>query len=63
MRHFRDKFLIQYGLGRAFVRLYYRISPPLAQILKRSKSLSRLVQTVLDGLVRLLTKKEKGDEN
>jgi len=30
LRQFRDQYLERTGLGRAFIRLYYRHSPPVA---------------------------------
>lgn len=39
LRHFRDKYLKTNGPGRAFVKLYYTYSPPLAQVIKENSGL------------------------
>jgi len=36
---FRDDFLAQTGVGRALIRLYYSVSPPIASIIARSRVL------------------------
>lgn len=46
LRHFRDEYLLTNATGRAFVALYYRCSPPLADLIAR--------HTVLRGITRLL---------
>ena len=45
LRNFRDEYLLTNTPGRAFVALYYRFSPPLADFIAR--------HTVLRGLTRL----------
>jgi type II secretion system protein G len=39
LRHFRDQVLLKSRPGRAFVKFYYRFSPPLARYIARHKSL------------------------
>jgi len=39
LRNFRDRFLVGNPAGRAFVALYYRVSPPLAAVIARSPAL------------------------
>jgi len=39
LRTFRDECLAQNAFGRALVRLYYTVSPPLADVIARSESL------------------------
>jgi hypothetical protein len=51
LREFRDRFLLRHAAGRAFVAWYYRVSPPLAEMIARSKALRALVRM---GLVPLI---------
>jgi hypothetical protein len=44
---FRDRVLNHSLFGRAFVRSYYKISPPLAAIIARSSLLRRLVRRLV----------------
>ena len=56
LRQFRDRCLSRSMLGRAAVRLYYSISPPVAAALSRSGYLRWLVRRVLVApLVRLVS--------
>lgn len=51
LREFRDRVLRQSALGRAFIRYYYRYSPPLAAIIARHESLRVLARAVLTPIV------------
>jgi hypothetical protein len=51
LRAFRDRYLLTNAPGRAFVRLYYRISPPLAAIIATSPPLKAIVRILLTPLV------------
>ena len=51
LRAFRDRYLMTNSAGRAFVRWYYRISPPLAAKIRQSSFLKILVRTILWPLV------------
>ena len=39
LRDFRDRFLLNYKLGKEFVKLYYQISPPIAGTIAKSEAL------------------------
>lgn len=53
LRAFRDRSLMRSALGRAFVRCYYRLSPPVAASLERHPRLAAPVRTGLDVLRRI----------
>lgn len=54
LRRYRDERLERSALGRAFVRGYYRISPPLARYFAVDSPLSRATRLLLDAIVRRL---------
>jgi uncharacterized repeat protein (TIGR01451 family) len=51
LREFRDRYLQRTALGRAFIRFYYRHSPPLAAVIAEHAWLRSLVRTLLTPLV------------
>jgi uncharacterized repeat protein (TIGR01451 family) len=51
LRGFRDRVLERSGLGRAFVRFYYRLSPPIAAVIARHEWLRSSVRFALTPLV------------
>lgn len=51
LRDFRDEVLLQSMLGRAFVAVYYRASPPLAALIKKSENARHAVRIFLAPLV------------
>ena len=51
LRAFRDRYLVTNAPGRAFVRWYERISPPLAARVRQSPPLRGLVRAILWPLV------------
>jgi hypothetical protein len=57
LRQFRDQRLLPHRLGRAFVRGYYRVSPPLADWLRHQPRLSLAVRWVLDRVVARLDRR------
>jgi hypothetical protein len=44
LRRYRDETLLCSRAGRLFVRIYYRISPPLANLISRSGRLKRVIR-------------------
>jgi hypothetical protein len=56
LRRFRDGRLMRRRIGRAFVASYYRLSPPVARVIKQSRGLRAMTRVVLWPLVYLLRK-------
>ena len=52
LRRFRDDVLSESWLGRAFIRTYYKVSPPIARRLENASRVNRLVRRILDRLVK-----------
>jgi uncharacterized repeat protein (TIGR01451 family)/CSLREA domain-containing protein len=53
LRAFRDQYLLTNALGRKFVRLYYRYSPPIADYIRQRDTLRAVVRVGLTPLVWL----------
>ena len=51
LRKFRDRFLITNNIGKSFVNLYYKYSPPLAHFIAKHDSLRLMVRMTLFPLV------------
>jgi hypothetical protein len=47
LRGFRDEHLLKSGPGRVFVRAYYKTSPPIANLIARSRVLRVIVRKLL----------------
>jgi len=54
LRHYRDNHLMQHFIGRTFVAMYYKVSPPIAKVIRRYSSLRRPLRRCLDAIVRRL---------
>ena len=53
LRAFRDGYLLPNRIGRRFVELYYRYSPPIADTISQRQPLRRFVRVALMPLVAL----------
>ena len=54
LRRFRDEVLSKSMPGRAFIRSYYAVSPPVARRLENAGQMNRLVRRMLDKIVHRL---------
>lgn len=52
LRRFRDRHLMPHRWGRLGVHAYYRMSPPIANWLRRHPRIARLARIPLDRLAR-----------
>jgi hypothetical protein len=63
LKELRDNLLLNYQLGRDFVRLYYRISPPIANQIAKRKILKEITKSILIipliRFINILKRKEK----
>jgi len=55
LRSFRDRRLLPSAVGRGFVAVYYRLSPPLARVVGSSPLLASASRRVLGLIVRLVS--------
>lgn len=51
LRDFRDNYLVTNPAGRAFVKLYYALSPPVAEVIGRHESLRAICRVLLAPVV------------
>ena len=58
LRRWRDRLLLKKPFGRIFVNAYYKISPPIARIIEKSKILKRLVKAILKPLILYIKSKK-----
>ena len=54
LREFRDAVLLENALGSRFVDIYYRLSPPIAEVIAQNSFLKTVVRGALDPVVRLV---------
>ena len=55
LRRYRDKNLETNPIGQAFVKTYYKLSPPIANWLVGKPTLSKIIRSGLDKFVKHLT--------
>lgn len=51
LRRWRDQHLLSTPFGRAFVDIYYRLSPPIALMVRRHPQLRTVVRYLLNGVI------------
>jgi len=54
LRAWRDRSLLPTFWGRQLVRTYYRVSPPIADLIRGRESRMRIVRGLIDALIRRL---------
>jgi uncharacterized repeat protein (TIGR01451 family) len=54
LRHFRDQVLLPSKLGRAFVALYYRHSPPVATLIAKHGALRLITRVMLTPIILVI---------
>jgi hypothetical protein len=57
LRNFRDDFLLNYFVGREFVKFYYKYSPSLVELLKDKRSINNIIKKSLNMIIKLIDKK------
>ena len=54
LRDFRDKVLLKFSLGKEFVRLYYKYSPPIAKKIAKSEIAKSIIRITLTPVVYMI---------
>lgn len=62
LRRFRDETLEKSLAGRMFIRVYYTLSPPLAQHLTKARRLNSFVKNILDKVVLYLSRNDSSSD-
>lgn len=57
LRDFRDDFLLNYFVGRKFVKFYYKYSPPLVELLRDKRIINNIIKKSLNMIIKLIDKK------
>lgn len=59
LRGWRDEIEKYSRIGRAFTAMYYKISPPIAELVEKSKVAKAIVRTALSPLVKILAERKE----
>ena len=59
LRNWRDDSLREFAIGRTFIKIYYFLSPPIANIISKSKILRAIVRIILSPIIHVLAPKFK----
>jgi hypothetical protein len=54
LRDFRDKYLLTNSAGRNFVAWYYKVSPPIADVIKKDDRLRKITRGILTPVVFII---------
>lgn len=58
LRNFRDRRLQKSFLGRVFIRIYYLLSPPIADLISNNPPLKSFFTRIIDYIVRRISKEK-----
>jgi len=53
LQEFKERYLLCNSLGKFFVSIYYKISPPIAQFIAKNESRRRITRTLLIPVVKM----------
>lgn len=56
LRNFRDEKLDNNLLGRLFIKSYYKLSPPIANVIEKNNLLKNLTKKILSPIVKIILK-------
>ena len=56
LRRWRDKSLLQKKGGKLFVKIYYRVSPPIAKYISKSEKRRWMTRLILKPIIKILKK-------
>ncbi len=62
LRRFRDSFLVHRVWGQKLVDLYYKVSPPIADVIERSDRLRKVFRVFLKPIVETFKRREKSSK-
>ena len=54
LRNWRDDFLAESYLGQKFIKMYYSLSPPVANNINNSETKKRIVRITLNPILKIL---------
>lgn len=54
LRYWRDNFLLKHLFGRLFIKMYYTISPPIADFISKRDRMKGIVRAMLNPYVNFL---------
>lgn len=57
LRNFRDNYLNKNFAGRLFINAYYRVSPPVAEVIRNSDRLKSVTRYLLKPLITVISKR------
>jgi hypothetical protein len=55
LRRFRDKILSHYRIGREMIEIYYSISPPIAEIINKSRRVRSVTRCLLAPIINFVS--------